>query len=889
MVFIDFYTRNHYHFGTVCVRGVAFQGGGRLLRPGIQKLLVCLLCVAICAIAGAADYYVDATGGLDTNDGQSPERAWRSLGKVTGFAFAPGDRVFFKRGETWRGQLRITRSGTAEQPIVYGAYGAGERPILNGSALVTNWTAAGVNRWTSNIASRVERAFFSGNSGNRRATADAVSAPGDWHWAGGVFTVYSVGIPTEVEASYDLATLLVTNSSYVNVGSLHVIRGVYPVWIQNTTHVHASELKVEDGAGYAGIYIVSVAAGRGRNNIIRQCEVLGMLGTNQSRNNGSEGSGIYIQGNGHAGANQLLENVLHDNGHEGIQVGESDANLIRGNIVYNHGQSGIRLGLPACTGNIIEHNLVYGNARAHDDRYGIDLINVGNGNIVRYNVTHGQEVVQDGPYHSGGIRFDGNNGVDTILTESTGNAAYYNLVYDEHIGINVYSFSNVAVVHNTVVDTKVHGIAVNAPEGIIARNVVVGNNIVAPASGSAVAHVNIENAVINRNAYLLRDGAYFVWGLAFVPWNTYRALSGQDAESLVTDPLFADPAARDYRLLEHSPVRDMAAPMGLTRDIDGNTVPYGDAPDIGAYEYTYVPPAPEGEGEGVGDGEGAPDGEGIAEGSVDGDGALDEGEGGEDGEHGEEGEGAADGASDLEGEGDVEGEGIREGAGEGALDGEGGDMEGEGEATEAEGEGIHEAEVHGDGEGEGEGHIEGIGEAEDGTGTEAEEEGEVPAEGELPLEGEGASDGEGALDGEGAYEGDIEGDGEGDIEGDGEGDGEDPSQVPAYHIVANVTEGPVPLEVTFEAWSEEKQGAVYFEWDFGDGHGADGHSVQHTYHTPGIYTVTLEITTESDQTMVESPGLISATAQLPAAGGAGLLLATLAAVISGASALSRRR
>lgn len=215
-------------------------------------------------------------------------------------------------------------------------------------------------------------------------------------------------------------------------------------------------------------------------------------------------------------------------------------------------------------------------------------------------------------------------------------------------------------------------------------------------------------------------------------------------------------------------------------------------------------------------------------------------------------------------------------------------MEGEGEATEAEGEGIHEAEVHGDGEGEGEGHIEGIGEAEDGTGTEAEEEGEVPAEGELPLEGEGASDGEGALDGEGAYEGDIEGDGEGDIEGDGEGDGEDPSQVPAYLIVANVTEGPVPLEVTFEAWSEEKQGAVYFEWDFGDGHGADGHSVQHTYHTPGIYTVTLEITTESDQTMVESPGLISATAQLPAAGGAGLLLATLAAVISGAS-LSRRR
>ncbi|MDO5571203.1 MAG: hypothetical protein Q4F97_07020 [Bacteroidales bacterium] len=71
-------------------------------------------------------YYVSAIGN-DNNDGLSAEKAFKSLDKINNLKLNPGDGVFFKRGDLWRG------SGMAQKGITYSAYGKGEKPKIYGS------------------------------------------------------------------------------------------------------------------------------------------------------------------------------------------------------------------------------------------------------------------------------------------------------------------------------------------------------------------------------------------------------------------------------------------------------------------------------------------------------------------------------------------------------------------------------------------------------------------------------------------------------------------------------------------------------------------------------------------------------------------------------------
>ncbi len=77
-------------------------------------------------------FYVDAVNGNDNNDGLSKDRPLLSLYRVNTLELKPGDRVLFKRDCVWNGELVPKNSGTAEHPIVYGMYGSGLKPMING-------------------------------------------------------------------------------------------------------------------------------------------------------------------------------------------------------------------------------------------------------------------------------------------------------------------------------------------------------------------------------------------------------------------------------------------------------------------------------------------------------------------------------------------------------------------------------------------------------------------------------------------------------------------------------------------------------------------------------------------------------------------------------------
>jgi hypothetical protein len=80
----------------------------------------------------AADYYVDSSRGNDTNPGTRQSAPWKSLEKVNGTVFRPGDRILFKSGETWTGQLNPKGSGAAGKVITIDRYGDGSKPLIDG-------------------------------------------------------------------------------------------------------------------------------------------------------------------------------------------------------------------------------------------------------------------------------------------------------------------------------------------------------------------------------------------------------------------------------------------------------------------------------------------------------------------------------------------------------------------------------------------------------------------------------------------------------------------------------------------------------------------------------------------------------------------------------------
>lgn len=100
---------------------------------GLKKLLR----VSILVLLGSglpafgADWYLDGNHGADGNDGTSPDTAWRSLERLREVTLRAGDRIWLRRGSAFAGSLVIEGQGTADAPIIAGAYGDGPLPRID--------------------------------------------------------------------------------------------------------------------------------------------------------------------------------------------------------------------------------------------------------------------------------------------------------------------------------------------------------------------------------------------------------------------------------------------------------------------------------------------------------------------------------------------------------------------------------------------------------------------------------------------------------------------------------------------------------------------------------------------------------------------------------------
>jgi len=100
------------------------------------KILLLVVVLYGSSSAQSLTYYVSSSGGNDKNDGLSTATAWATLTKVNATTFQPGDKILFKSGDSWKGQLIPKGSGTDINPIKVDMYGGLTKPFIDGNGVI---------------------------------------------------------------------------------------------------------------------------------------------------------------------------------------------------------------------------------------------------------------------------------------------------------------------------------------------------------------------------------------------------------------------------------------------------------------------------------------------------------------------------------------------------------------------------------------------------------------------------------------------------------------------------------------------------------------------------------------------------------------------------------
>jgi len=94
------------------------------------------------------NYYISAAGD-DNNNGLSEDAPFKTIARLNALILSPGDKLLFKSGDVFWGQLNINQSGESNKAITVGCYGEGDEPVINGSTALHYWTKYSRNIWVT--------------------------------------------------------------------------------------------------------------------------------------------------------------------------------------------------------------------------------------------------------------------------------------------------------------------------------------------------------------------------------------------------------------------------------------------------------------------------------------------------------------------------------------------------------------------------------------------------------------------------------------------------------------------------------------------------------------------------------------------------------------------
>ena len=528
-----------------------------------------------------ATFYVDATGGSDAAAGTSPAAAWQTIAKVNGEAFVPGDSILFKRGEVWREQLTVPSSGSSTNPITFGAYNSGNKPVINGADIITGWALDAGTTYKVTLTTEPKIAAVDDTKAVLGTGAGTLN-DGEWFWvADELFYRSDAGNPDTqglvVEAAQRDRGISLSVKNYVTFENLRVaLANVDNVYLEGgPAQGHIIDTLTIGPAGSVGFKMVSTKAGIFRNNLIEA---------------GMNGDCLFIQ---NIQISLLVENntifasdgIANDD--DGMHIQNVKNATIQNNTVNLTGHGGTKGCIkvsdnvpagPVRTDNVLiqDNTCLYGN-------WGVSVTGT-NINVRRNTIKYqGQET---GNTSASGIWLeDADSSSATfshnVITGCQNGISFLNNDYVDH------TFYNNTIVDSTRFD--VNASPGSAISGEFKNNILSSPSasqkaieITAIADGGSGAWVSDNNVIDDTAGFKIETVEYAT--LALLVSGT-----GRDANSLNQDPVFLDASSEDYRLQATSPAIDAGTPVGLLTDFDGVSIPQGSAPDIGAHEFVSCP------------------------------------------------------------------------------------------------------------------------------------------------------------------------------------------------------------------------------------------------------------------------------------------------------------
>lgn len=515
------------------------------MKSSIKLALLSYLFICLSSISHAASYYFSNSTGNDSRtstQAQNQETPWKTISKLNSFFsnLKPGDIVYFQRGETFVGTIRLGASGTSSNPIRISAYGSGAKPIITSLMEVDGWRSIGNGRFESTSTfspSEVSIVVLNDQVQERGRFPNASDANGGYltiNSVSGTRTISSNNLPSspnftggeavirKVQWIVDRHPILSHTGSTIEYGGTSTFPPLvnwgffiqnhlntldqYGEWFYNRS---SKRLNMFFGSSNPSSQKTSLATldhlltkTSGSSNIV--IENLHFRGANKDAINISGGSGIRFSNNDIEFSG---ENGFYVTGIPGIQLDNNKVSYSMNTGIYlRFGNQGARV-----TNNRVENSFVFQGGGQSGDNNGVGIFAASDGSLVENN-----EVISTG-YN--GIHFNGNR---TIIKNNLVDG--YCLVKND--GGGIYSFGgqsgtvftgreingNVILNGNatnfgtslaTTWNAKPHASGIFLDDNVSGVNVF--NNTVAHTKYTGIKIANARDLTVNNNTFYDTD------------------------------------------------------------------------------------------------------------------------------------------------------------------------------------------------------------------------------------------------------------------------------------------------------------------------------------------------------------------------------------------------